>query len=56
MPETRLFEGKYFGTERFDRTPAGKVHTVSAVGLIHADYMDEVVETIRFENKLKYGM
>lgn len=38
MPETRLFEGKYFGVERFDRTPAGKVHTVSAAGLLGADY------------------
>lgn len=38
MPETRLFDGKYFGVERFDRTPQGKVHTVSAAGLLHADY------------------
>ena len=38
MPETRLFEGKYFGVERFDRTPEGKVHTVSAAGLLNADY------------------
>ncbi len=38
MPETRLFEGKYFGVERFDRTAGGKVHTISAAGLLHADY------------------
>jgi len=38
MPETRLFEGKYFGVERFDRTSGGKIHTVSAAGLLHADY------------------
>ena len=38
MPETRLFEGKYFGVERFDRTPEGKIHTVSAAGLLSADY------------------
>ena len=38
MPETRLFEGKYFGVERFDRTPGGKIHTVSAAGLLNADY------------------
>jgi serine/threonine-protein kinase HipA len=38
MPETRLFEGKYFGVERFDRTPAGKIHTISAAGLLNADY------------------
>ena len=38
MPETRLFENKYFGTERFDRTPGGKLHVVSVAGLIGADY------------------
>ena len=38
MPETRLFENKYFGVERFDRTPNGKLHVVSIAGLIGADY------------------
>ncbi len=38
MPETRLFEGKYFGVERFDRMPHEKVHTISAAGLLNADY------------------
>lgn len=38
MPNTRLFENKYFGVERFDRTPNGKVHVVSVAGLIGADY------------------
>jgi len=38
MPETRLFEGKYFGVRRFDRTPNGKIHTISAAGLLNADY------------------
>ena len=38
MPETRLFEGKYFGVERFDRTLGGKLHVVSVAGLIGADY------------------
>jgi len=38
MPATRLFEGKYFGVERFDRTSKGKIHTVSAAGLLNADY------------------
>ena len=38
MPETRLFDGKYFAVERFDRTPVGKIHTVSAAGLLNADY------------------
>lgn len=38
MPETRLFEDNYFGVERFDRTPNGKLHVVSVAGLIGADY------------------
>ena len=38
MPETRLFEDKYFGMERFDRTPNGKLHVVSTAGLTGADY------------------
>lgn len=38
MAETRLFDGRYFGVERFDRTPQGKIHTISAAGLLHANY------------------
>ena len=38
MPETKLFEEKYFGVERFDRNANGKIHTVSAAGLLNADY------------------
>lgn len=38
MPETRLFEGKYFGARRFDRTDKTKIHVVSAAGLLNADY------------------
>lgn len=38
MPETSLFEGNYFGVERFDRTLNGKLHVVSMAGLIGADY------------------
>jgi serine/threonine-protein kinase HipA len=38
MPETRLFEGKYFGVKRFDRDGKAKVHMLSAAGLLHADY------------------
>lgn len=38
MPETRLFEGKYFGVERFDRTALSKIHVVSVGGLLRADY------------------
>lgn len=38
MPEARLFDDKYFGVERFDRTPGGKLHVVSMAGLLGADY------------------
>lgn len=38
MAETCLFGGRYFAAERFDRTLQGKVHTISAAGLLHADY------------------
>jgi serine/threonine-protein kinase HipA len=38
MPETRLFEGKYFGVRRFDRNGAEKYHILSAAGLLNADY------------------
>lgn len=38
MAETRLFDDRYFGVERFDRAPQGKIHVVSAAGLINAKY------------------
>ena len=38
MPETRLFENKYFGVKRFDRVGDKKLHVVSVAGLIGADY------------------
>lgn len=38
MPETRLFKNKYFGVRRFDRDTSGRKHTISAAGLLHADY------------------
>ena len=38
MPATQLFENKYFGVERFDRTTDGKLHVVSIAGLTGADY------------------
>ncbi len=40
MPETNLFEEKYFGVERFDRSHSGKTHTVSAAGLLNANYRE----------------
>ena len=39
MAETRLFEGKYFGTKRFDRKPnGGKLHVISLCALMNLDY------------------
>lgn len=38
MAETRLFNDRYFGVKRFDRTSQGKIHTISAAGLLHANY------------------
>lgn len=40
MPETRLFNKLYFGTKRFDRTENGKIHTISAAGLLNANYRE----------------
>ncbi len=50
MPETRLFEGNYFGVQRFDRTESGKIHTVSAAGLLHANYREPSLD---YESLLK---
>lgn len=44
MPETRLFESRYFGVERFDRTANGKIHVVSIAGLIGADYRQPSID------------
>ena len=44
MPETRLFENKFFGTERFDRTGGGKLHVVSMAGLLDADYRSPSID------------
>lgn len=38
MPETRLFDGKYFGVKRFDRIGDKKLHVISMAGLVCADY------------------
>lgn len=39
MPETRLFEGKYFGVKRFDRLRNGeKIHMLSASALLDASH------------------
>lgn len=44
MPETRLFENKFFGVERFDRTSIGKLHVVSVAGLLNADYRTPCID------------
>lgn len=38
MPDTKLFDGKWFGVKRFDRVGENRVHTISAAGLLRADY------------------
>ena len=38
MPETKLFENKYFGVHRFDREGKKRIHTHSASGLLYASY------------------
>ena len=38
MPETRLFEGKYFGVKRFDRKGEKRIHMHTAAGVLHADF------------------
>ena len=38
MPETRLFEGKYFGVKRFDRQGSKRIHMHTAAGLLNADF------------------
>jgi len=50
MPKTKLFEGKYFGVERYDRTTTGKVHTISAAGLLNANYREPSLD---YESLLK---
>lgn len=38
MPETKLFEGKFFGVKRFDIINNQRLHVHSAAGLLHADF------------------
>ncbi len=51
MSETRLFNGKYFGTKRFDRQlDGGKVHMLSAGALLDADYRVPALDYIDLIN------
>lgn len=47
MTETRLFENKYFGTVRFDRNSKGKIHVMSAAGLLNADFRIPSIDYIQ---------
>jgi len=38
MPETRLFDGKYFGVQRFDRIAGTRIHVHTASGLLYASH------------------
>lgn len=38
MPETRLFEGKYFGVKRFDRKNNQHIHMHTVAGLLNANF------------------
>jgi len=38
MPETRLFENKYFGVKRFDRKGNKRIHMHTAAGLLNANF------------------
>jgi serine/threonine-protein kinase HipA len=54
IPETRLIDGKYFAVRRFDRRDGGKIHLLSASGLLDAshrfpslDYLDLLAATLK---------
>lgn len=38
MPETKLFEGKYFGAKRFDLSDEWNIHLINAAGLLNANF------------------
>lgn len=44
MPEVRLFDGKFFGAQRFDRILGEKLHVVSMAGLLRADYRTPCID------------
>lgn len=53
MPETKIFEGKYFGVRRFDRKDEKRIHMHSVSGLLYAshrypslDYIDLIKATM----------
>jgi serine/threonine-protein kinase HipA len=53
MPETKLFDDKYFGVRRFDIEDKNRIHVHTASGLLHAshrypslDYIDLIKATL----------
>ena len=59
MPETKLFEGRYFGTVRFDRIGDQRLHTITASGLLNAshrypslDYTDLMKATLHLTRSI----
>jgi len=44
MSETRLFEGKFFGTKRFDRENGEKFHLLSASGLLETSHRYPILD------------
>ena len=46
MPETRLFEGQYFGTKRFDIHEGKRIHMITASGLLDADFREVSLDYI----------
>lgn len=63
MMETRLFEGKYFGTKRFDREGNKRFHTHSLSGLLYAshripslDYADLIKATLSLTKDISEGL
>jgi len=50
MPETRLFEDRWFGVKRFDRVKDQKLHVVSASGLLQADYQIPSIDYLHLFN------
>lgn len=63
MPETKLFEGNYFGTQRFDIGENEKHHIHSASGLLYAsyrypslDYMDLIKATLALTHNMSEAL
>ncbi len=60
MPETRLFEDKYFGVRRFDRVDNKRIHMHTASGLLYAshqypsiDYIDLIKATLAITKNME---